>query len=186
MDRLRALADGRSHAFDVLVARHGARVRTYVGHLVRDHVTAEDLTQEVFLKVLTRAATREPGRTFVVWMMRVARNEALDQLRRRGLQRQLVASVRAGVGRVARRLSQVPLRPDQELARVEFYAALDRGLAELPEPQRSVFLLREVDGLSYEEIGDVLDCSPKTVSTRLHRARAFLREQLSEHLEDPS
>lgn len=179
---LQALAEGRGHAFDLLVARHGARVRSYLGHLVRDRSLAEDLTQEVFLKVLTRAHTREPGRSFLVWLLRVARNEALDHLRRRGLHQRLVESVRSGVDRLARRGRRQPARPEQKLARDELYAALDAGLAELPETQRSVFLLRERDELSYEEIAAVLECSPKTVSTRLHRARLALREHLAEHL----
>ncbi|MEM1453091.1 MAG: sigma-70 family RNA polymerase sigma factor [Planctomycetota bacterium] len=180
---VRALADGRAHAFDVLVARHGPRVRTFLGHLVRDAAAADDLTQEVFLTVLTRAQTRDPGRSFQVWLMRVARNEGLDLLRRRSLHARLVARVRTGVGRVARRLAASPPRPEEEVAHDELLGALREGLARLPEPQRSVFLLREVEGMSYEEIGEVLDCSPKTVSSRLHRARAALRESLAGHRE---
>ncbi len=180
---LRALADGRGHAFDLLVARHGPGVRTYLGHLVRDRALAEDLTQEVFLKVFTRLETREQGRSFVVWLLRIARNEALDHLRRRGMHQRLVASVRAGVGRLARVVHRQPARPEEELAHGELLVALDRALVELPESQRSAFLLREQDGLSYEEIAAVMDCSPKTVSTRLHRARRALREILAEHLE---
>ncbi|MEM9379130.1 MAG: sigma-70 family RNA polymerase sigma factor [Planctomycetota bacterium] len=185
---LRALADGREHAFDVLVARHGARVRTFLGHLVRDAAAADDLTQEVFLTVLTRAHARDRtetrDRSFQVWLMRVARNEAIDLLRRRGLHARLVARVREGVGRVARRLASSPARPEDEVAHGELLGALEEGLAELPEPQRSVFLLREMEGMSYEEIGDVLECSPKTVSSRLHRARAALRERLADHREE--
>ncbi len=181
---LRALVDGRGHAFDLLVARHGAGVRTYLGHLVRDRALAEDLTQEVFLKVLTSIHTRETGRSFVVWLLRIARNEALDHLRRRSLHQRLVSSVRCGVGRVARTVRRQPARPEEELAHSELAAALERALTGLPEPQRSVFLLRERGGFSSEEIAQVLDCSAKTGSTRLHRARSALRCILAEDLEE--
>jgi RNA polymerase sigma-70 factor, ECF subfamily len=181
---LRALAGGRGHAFDLLVARHGPRVRSYVGQLVGDRAQAEDLTQDVFVKLLTGIGAFDPDRGLVVWLLRVARNEALDHLRRAKLHQRLVARARAGVGRLARRARRQPIRPDEELERREFYLALERALAGLPEAQRSVFLLRERGGLSYGEIGEVMDCSPKTVSTRLHRARSALREVLGEHLED--
>lgn len=174
---VRALDEGTQHAFDVLVARHGARVRTYLGHLVSDPALAEDLTQDVFVKLLTHTHAPMPGGP-VVWLLHVARNLGLDHMRHRRVRERWLAGVRDGVTRWFRR---APERPEEALAQDELNRALTHELAQLPEVQRSVFVLREVEGLSYEAIGEVLDCSPKTVSTRLHRARVALRAALAEH-----
>lgn len=174
---LAALAAGRGHAFDVLVARHASRVQTFLRHLLGDAGAAEDLTQDVFVKVYEKHATRAAEQRFHVWLFRVARNIALDHLRHRRVHTRALDVV-AGIARRA------PETPPDALLGAELAAAVARGIARLPEPQRAVFLLREREELSYEEIGEVVGCAPKTVSTRLARARAKLRELLSEHGEE--
>jgi len=177
-----AFSDGRSHAFDVLVARYGDRVRAYIGQLVPDFAAADDLAQNVFVKLLRRAQAGSPlcaaDPELIVWLLRVARNECIDHARGRAVHRRLLDAVRSGVGRYALRLRRTPPPPDRSMEQAEFLGRFRRALAELPESQLSTFLLRERDGLTYEEIAAVMECSPKTVSTRLHRARMTLRELL--------
>jgi len=176
---------GRAHAFDLLVARHGARVRAYARRVLDgDEAAADDVTQDAFLALLERPPAPEPGAGFIVWLLRVTRNGALDHMRRRGRIDRLKARVRERLEALARRPgSGAEAAPPSVLAHEELARAFDEAVAELPEPRRSVFLLREVEGLSYEEIGEVVGCAPKTVSTRLARARAALRERLAEHAE---
>lgn len=182
-DVLAAVAAGRPHAFDVLVARYGARVQTFLRHRVGDAAWAEDLAQEVFVKVFRHLDRREPGGSFPVWLFAIARNVALDHLRRRTLQRRVLDAAARGDGPLARAMRRVrSLRPDEELATGELASALEDALAELPGEQREVFLLREREGLRYGEIAAVVGCGPKTVSTRLARARARLREDLGDHV----
>ncbi len=176
---LLAFSEGRGHAFDVLVARYGDRVRAYVGQLVSDGAAADDLTQNVFIKLLQRAHMGPTDPELVVWLLRVARNECIDHARGRAVHRRLLDAVRAGVGRYAARLRRNPAPPERSMERAEFFNRFQVALRDLPEPQRSVFLLRERDGLTYEEIAAVMECHPKTVSTRLCRARQALRESLT-------
>ncbi|MCP3916791.1 MAG: sigma-70 family RNA polymerase sigma factor [bacterium] len=183
---LAAVAAGKPHAFDVLVARWGPRVAAYLRHVVGEPAWVEDLTQEVFVKVHDHLHERESGASFAVWLFRIARNTALDFERRRQLHVRALESARKGRGPLARLLVQ--RRPPTPLAMLEsreFSVALELALAELPEPQRTVFLLREHEGLSYEEIAAVVGCPAKTVSTRLARARTCLRKQLAAYLEGP-
>lgn len=177
---LRAFAAGRPHAFDLLVARHGPRVRGYLERMVPGQGLADDLTQEVFVALLERGPFGPGEPRLEVWLLHVARNRALDAMRRRSVRRRAVEAMRGGVGRLAALLGRSPAPPDRVLESEEFAAALEEALAGLPEPQRSAFLLRERDGFDYREIGAVMGCSPKTVSSRLHRARLTLREALRE------
>jgi len=181
-----AVAAGKPHAFDVLVARWGPRVGAYLRHVVGEPAWVDDLTQEVFVKVHDHLHEREPNASFAVWLFRIARNTALDFERRRRLHARTLESAGKGRGPLARLLARRrPPTPLAELESREFAVALELALAELPEPQRTVFLLREREELAYEEIAAVVGCPAKTVSTRLARARAYLRRRLAGFLEGP-
>lgn len=182
-----ALAEGHDHAFDLLVARYGQRVQSYVYQIVRDAAWAEDLTQEVFVKVFRKIGTHDPEFSFAVWLFRIARNESLSFVRRKSVQVRAMELLRAGcdamAGFVPRRAPRGPLA---ELELGELTARLDAAIATLPEGQRSVFVLREHQGMSYLEIAEIVGCPSKTVSTRLARARAHLREQLADYFDEPT
>ena len=163
---------GREHAFDILVARHGPRVRRLLRRLTGSSDEAEDLTQEVFIRVYKGASRRRLKTNFRVWLYRITRSVAIDFIRRERTRR------RARARRVE------PRRPAPEamaplLAR-EFRERLDAALARLPEAFRTAFVLREIEEMSYAEIAAVLRTSEKTVSTRLHRARLRLRAELAD------
>lgn len=168
---------GQGHVFDVLVARYGSRLHGFVTHLVGDRDTADDVVQEVFVRVLLRAHERDPNIRFAVWLFCVARRVALDLIRRRRIQDRVMNFVKRGFGRAFETMS-----PSTAVEMSEFEIALRGALEAIPEDQREVFLLREREGLSYEEIAEVVGVPAKTVSTRLTRARARLRELLADHL----
>ncbi len=177
-ERLAAeLLAGDACALERLIGRYGLRVRAYVGRLVQDPGWADDITQEVFVRVFERIHQFGDGFRFSVWLFRIARNLALDLVRREQLRQ----------GSCALDLSALPATAAGSPAAIavgrEFAMAFDRALARLSEPFRSVFLLREREQMTYEEIADIVGTSAKTVSSRLHRARQHLQEALARHLE---
>lgn len=129
---------------------------------------ADDLTQQVFLRVL-RAIGQYSGRSrFETWLYRVAMNESLQHLRRQ--------KRRKHGGLDYEPMDGAPPHG----AQVEAHELLERGLQELDPELRSIFLLREVENLSYQEIAQTLEISEGTVASRLSRARRRLRERLTE------
>lgn len=124
---------------------------------------AQDLTQEVFVRVTRSDVPAVEAPRVAAWLFRIARNVVLDHHRRNSR-------------RPVETFPEVerPAPPSQEVA-----AALDQALSTLDETDRDVFLMREVSGLSYDEIGSACDLSPHAVRSRIYRARLQLRETLS-------
>ncbi|MBK6941168.1 MAG: sigma-70 family RNA polymerase sigma factor [Planctomycetes bacterium] len=170
---LRRGTAGDARAFEALVERWGDRVHGFLAHVLRDRGAADDVAQETFVRVFEHASTFDPRQAFEVWLLRIARNLAIDRLRRRRLEREAAAEAVASASRFAPEREPIDLA-----AQSEFGERLGAALAELAEPFRTAFLLREFEGLSYEEIGAVTDVPAKTVSTRLVRAREQLRTAL--------
>ena len=169
---LRRLADGDEAALAELVERHEAALRRYLNHVLVDTSWTEDALQEVFLRVLIRASTYDPAHPPRVWLFRIARNLAFDHLRREGALR-----ARDRDPRDATFAPAAVVTAEHQ----EFQAALELALQQLPEEFRTVFVLRDGEGLTYDEIAAVLGISAKTVSSRLHRARTQLRALLGRH-----
>lgn len=167
--------NGEAAAVDALVQRFGDRLCSFLVRIVRDHAWADDLVQEVFVRALHGAHRYDPTWPVSVWLFRIARNLAVDLLRRESAhQGRIDQLAEAPIGVAPAAVTTAEHR--------EFQVALELALQQLPEAFRSVFLLRDGEGMAYEEIGNVLGISVKTVSSRLHRARQLLRGHLSEHL----
>ena len=173
------VADGRHHAFDLIVARYGARVRRYLRQVAGSFAPLDDLTQDVFVKAFREAGNRSGKGTFAAWLYRVARHRAVDHVRREQARRRAMGHVQDAEMRRPAAPS-----PSANLEAAEFQHRLEDALAQLNEEFRTAFLLREQEGMSYEEIAEVLEISPKTVSTRIHRARTRLRRLLQPWLTD--
>ncbi len=169
-DILARLRKGDDLALDELIERFGSRLTSYLDRIVRDHSWVDDLLQEVFVRVFQNAGRYDPRFTVTAWLFSIARNLAVDFLRREGRRRRHQPQA-ARQEALASTVTTVEQR--------EFAKQLDLAIEELPEVYGSVFLLRDREGLSYEEIGDVLGISVKTVSSRLHRARVQLRDRLA-------
>ena len=171
---------GEELAFEQLAARWGARVRDYLERVTGEPAAADDLLQEVLVALFRSAPLHDRALPFAVWIFSIARNAALSHLRKRAARTRLfellATAPRVLLARFERRAPRPP--PDQ-LIGAEFAAAFDAALRTLPEEFRSVFLLREREELSYEEIGAVVGIPAKTVSTRLVRARERLRRSLA-------
>ena len=170
---------GHQHAFDVIVGRYAGRVCRYIRQVGGDGAPAEDLAQSVFIKIFSAASKFDGRHAFAPWMFRIARNVTVDWLRTEEVRRRHADIHEERTRSTGTRGASTPL---QELELREFEEHLARAMEELPEVHRSAFLLREQEELSYEEIAEVLGIPPKTVSTRIHRARHHLKNKLSPFL----
>lgn len=176
-------------AFEELVARYQSRLLTLLKHLVGDHELAEDLTQEVFLRVYRARKSYQPGAKFATWLFKIAGRLAANALRDRarhpslnlpgqdsGSQpmRPLPKALQAGSG----------LMPARQLDKAEIRQVVRLALEALNPRQRMAVLLSKFEGLSYAEIAQVMDISPKAVKSLLCRARECLREVLQPYFEE--
>lgn len=170
---LRRAQRGDQRAWRDLIERYQGPVHALVWRLLagRARHRVEDLTQETFVRVLRALPRFDPGgaASLTTWILTIATRMTLNELRRpepAGLEREPVSDARADV--------------DAERARLG--AAIASGVAALPDAQRAVLVLREYHDLDYAEIADVLELDVGTVKSRLSRARAALREHLTEAL----
>jgi RNA polymerase sigma-70 factor, ECF subfamily len=166
-------------AFDLLFRRHRRGVFSFTFRMVGNAATAEDLTQECFLRVWRARERYQPTAAFRTWLFTIARRLALDELKRRQLNPIALAaeSTEDDFTGAAEPVSGVDPRHPQEIVMArELVRVLDRALRELPEEYREAAILRDVEGLGYEEIAQVLGCPLGTVKSRLNGARKRLRE----------
>ena len=165
IELLRAIAEGDHLAFKRLVERYQSRLFNFLYRYLRDREAAEDLTQEVFLKVYQAAPRFEPRAKVRTWVFTIAYNLAVNELRRRR----------------RRRLFAFLVHEDRELRASEAgdHLALEETMTEalglLPHNQRAALLLRVRDELSYQEIAEILGVSRASVESLLFRARERLR-----------
>jgi RNA polymerase sigma-70 factor (ECF subfamily) len=173
------LKHGKDEAFQELLDRYEGKIFSTVFRIVKDFSYAEDVVQEVFVKTLRNIESFNFQAGLYTWIYRIAVNAALDCRKKN------------------RQLRAVPLHLDEEQTlqipadehdpsegpeQKEMAGLLAKALDELPEKYRTILILREFDGLSYEDISKVLDCSKGTVESRLFRARERLRKKMERYL----
>jgi len=172
------LIAGDAQAFDHLVVRWRDRVVDLAHLLTGDREAAEDVGQEVFVRLLRRPAAYDPARPFGAWIRTIARNLCHDRYRRESTRRRHQETAALEMRHGPRPMPA----PPEAAAGSEAERELRRAIAELPEPFRDAFVLCAVRGLSYEEAAGVCGCPPKTISTRLARARRRLGERMEKWL----
>jgi RNA polymerase sigma-70 factor (ECF subfamily) len=183
-DLMLAFQDGDKEAFDALLNRHQVGLYNFFYRLQGRASVAEDLTQEVFFKIFRHAARYEKTAKFTTFLYRVARNVWFDWLRkrkRRGVMASLDRTDAEGDGLYGRLSGGTP-EPLEGVLADETAAQIQRAIAALPEEQRLVFVLAEVQGMRYAEVGEALDIPEGTVKSRMHNAVHKLRERL-QHLQ---
>ena len=183
---VRRVKKGDKQAFDLLFLRYQHKILNLVSRYLRDPEDVQDVTQEAFIKAF-RALPRFRGDSaFYTWLYRIAINTAKNHL---------VAKSRRPPG------SDVDVEdaefmdgtdalkegesPESALARDELKAAIDAAIAELPDDLRSAVTLREFDGLSYEQIAEIMECPVGTVRSRIFRAREAIDRAIEPLLSSP-
>ena len=177
---VRRAQEGDVDAFESLVRMYQQKVYAVCRRLTGAHQSADDLAQETFIKAYFALGTFDARWPLYPWLRRIAVNASLNYLKTRARERTLDDGPRAE-GLVDPRPADS--RPDARFERAEFEARFERSVASLPEEQRSVFVLKFYDGLSYEEIARTLNVPAGTVMSRLNRARQKLRSLLADSLE---
>lgn len=174
--------DGDVGAFEELVGRHQNAVVGTVAKMLGSPTEAEDIAQQVFLRVWKSASRYEPQARFTTWLFTIARNLVFNEVRRR--QRKPTVSVEEREETTHRVVEdRGALGPDDELLHAELVEAVDRAIEALPEKQRLAVVLRRYEEMPYEEIGAVLSMSVPAVKSLLFRARTQLKESLRKYLD---
>lgn len=180
-----AFQDGQQDAFAKLVASNESKVFAMIFRLVGDHAQAEDLTQEVFLRVFRTAKRYRPMAKFSTWLYRIAANVALNAIR--AARKRKVAGLEIPEGddgdswhRDVR--DDHGRAPQSQLDAEELAEKLTAAINDLPENQRIAITLNKYEHMSYQEIASILDCSSMAVKSLLARARCNLRDSLIRYL----
>ena len=171
---------GDEASFDLLLQKYRTPLVNFLYRMVRDSATAEDLAQEVFLRVYRARQKYSPSAKFTTWMFRIATNLALNSLRdnrHRRLQMSLDAPAEEDVTPI-----QVPtreMRIDEHLVERDRAQFIHKAIAALPEKQRLAVLLHKYEEMDYGEIAKILECSESALKSLLFRAYETLRVQLA-------
>lgn len=176
-DRILAarVQDGDRDAFEGLVRRYLGPIHAVAASFLSEPADVEDAAQETFLRALDRIRTYDPARPFAPWIYQIARNVArnrLDGRARRRTEPLPEEGLEAGTG-----------DPGSELERAEIRRRVDSAVAGLPERQRTVFRLLDVEGYSAGEVAEMLGLTSGTVRSHLSHARSTLRDELAPWLE---
>jgi len=173
--------EGDSTAFSVLVKRYEGRIFRLAMNITQNREDAEDVLQESFFKAYEHLDQFLGNSKFYTWIVRIAVNQALMKLRKRRNDRtvSLDEQIDTGEDTVVREIATWDPDPEERYSREELNTILTEAVDELAPIYRTVFTLRDVDGLSTEETAEVLDLSIPAVKSRLLRARLQLRDRLT-------
>ena len=181
---------GNENAFDEIVSRYANKIYGFALRITRNSSDAEEVFQEVFLTLTKKLDTFRGESKFSSWLYRVTVNASYMYLRSQKKHESNISLENyypydekgTLMGRVMEK--DWSSRPDIIIFSNEALKIIDKSINELPESYRTVFHLRDVEGLSNEEVADILEISIPAVKSRLHRARLFLRDRLSDYFHE--
>jgi len=181
---VRRVQQGDKKAFDVLVIKYQQRIMKLISRYVRDQDEVQDVTQEAFIKAYRALATFRGDSAFYTWLYRIAINTAKNYLVSQGRRPPAtdVDAEEATYLQGGERLSDSDT-PEQLVQRDEIERVIFETIDGLPEELRTAITLREMEGLSYEEIAETMDCPIGTVRSRIFRAREAIEIKLKPLLE---
>ncbi len=180
------LQGGSGAAFDWLVTHYSGPVYSVVAGMISESCDAADITQDVFLKAFRGIRGFRRGSSLKTWLYRIAVREALNHRRWWWRHHRQQASIDAdpASGRTSMEIEDESRTPFDEAASHEVQEAVQQALRGVPEVFRSAVILRDLEGMSYEEVAEVLDVSVGTVKSRILRGRRLLRDMLEPLLVD--
>jgi RNA polymerase sigma-70 factor, ECF subfamily len=166
-------------AVRTIITANNRRLYRLARGILRNDGEAEDVVQETYVRAFTHLEDFRGNSSLATWLARIAMNEALGRLRRR---RPGVEWSSLPEGTLEAQVIQFPLvsadDPEKSMAQREIQHVVEHAIDELPEAFRLVFITRVIEGMNVEETAEILGLKPETVKTRLHRARAMLRDNV--------
>jgi RNA polymerase sigma-70 factor (ECF subfamily) len=175
------VAKGNLSAFREIVEHYQNPLLNYIHRYTGDLAAAEDIAQEVFLRVFKTANEYRPLSSFKTWLFKITTNLCLNELRDNRIQRNTIDIFELNeAGSIA--LAAGSLSPLREMENRELSSTIKKAFKSLPENQRVALLLHKYSGFSYVEISHMMGCSISAVESLIHRARQSLRKQLSPYL----
>jgi len=177
---VRRVQKGDRRAFDLLFSRYQFKIMNLVSRYLREPEDVQDVTQEAFIKAF-RALPRFRGESaFYTWLYRIAINTAKNHIVARsrrppGVDVEVDEAEFYDGGEALKDLEN----PEASLARDELSSAIDEAISDLPDDLRSAVTLREFDGLTYEQIAEIMDCPVGTVRSRIFRAREAIERHIA-------
>ncbi len=182
----RAKAQDRA-AFNEIVLRYKSKVYNYIYRQVESAADAEDLTQETFVRAYLSINSFQSRASLNTWLFRIATNLCIDQGRKEKRSRSLLAPRSSDEDNyVEQEVPDSSFDPQELALNTELGTKLDAALRSLPEKLRTVILLYDIEGLSYEEISAILDCPLGTIKSRIFNARSAMRDKLAPYLQSIS
>jgi RNA polymerase sigma-70 factor, ECF subfamily len=187
---VRRARSGDQRAFGLLVERYQKKVYAVALGMVKDAEEAMDVSQEAFVKVHRYLDRFKGDSSFYTWLYRITTNTCIDVLRRRGVNSSDSVEyddtvemdiAEANLGLLS---TQLDASPSRSLLRRELGEKLEEALAQLPEKHRAILLLRELEGMSYEDLSRTLEIPKGTVMSRLFHARTKVQKLLADYLSD--
>jgi RNA polymerase sigma-70 factor, ECF subfamily len=177
---------GDDASFDLLLQKYRSPLVNFLFRMVRDAATAEDLAQEVFLRVYRARKQYSPSAKFTTWLFRIATNLALNSVRD-NRHRRMDVSLDAPVeeDEAPRELPAREMRIDEHMVERDRAQFIRRAVAALPEKQRVAVLLHKYEEMDYGEIAKILECSESALKSLLFRAYETLRVQLAPLVTQP-
>ncbi|MGO8671599.1 MAG: sigma-70 family RNA polymerase sigma factor [Capsulimonadaceae bacterium] len=173
-------------AFDEVVGRYKNKVYSYILRMVGSTSDAEDLTQEVFIRMYTSLGSFRSQASLNTWLFRIAGNLCIDHYRRGKKNQNIAYSLDDPIDQdessQVREVPDTTYDPQRVFEQGEMSAQIEKSLTKLPEKLRSVVILHDIEGLQYDEIAQVVGCPLGTVKSRLFNARVQLRDLLSAYV----
>ena len=171
---------GDSRAFELLVSKYQRRLTRLVFRFIKDEHEVNDVAQEAFIKAYRALPNFRGDSAFYTWLYRIAINTAKNFLVVNGRQPVIQGSLATDEGELLDLTEQMPdyRTPETDLLNREIIQTVDAAVAGLPEELRQAIMLREMEGLSYEEIAQTMNCPIGTVRSRIFRAREVIAKEL--------
>ncbi|PWK13741.1 RNA polymerase sigma factor [Tumebacillus permanentifrigoris] len=171
---IQGVQTGDDACYRLLVERYQSLVYTIALRMVRDRTEAEDIVQDVFLKAFRTLEHFREEASFKTWICKIATNRCIDWKRKHGVRQERTAQVEEAAWIPDTTVE----RPEQALVRRETQAEVRRLIEEMPEKYRKILILYHFQNMSYQDIADDQQISPRTVETRLYRAKQMMRTAL--------
>ena len=185
---VRDLKAGKLEAFDQIVENYQRKIYALAFNMTRNQMDAQDVAQEVLLSIYRKIHTFQGKSAFSSWVYRITLNASYMKLRNRKKEQYVslddfMPSFN-NAGFQSEKITDWSENTDSLLFSNETKGVIEKAVDQLPEKEKVVFILRDVDGLSTEKVGEILDLTVPAVKSRLHRARLFLRKKLSTYFDE--